>query len=57
MASTTMSGQALDRVLGQLADAEDAANNDLILYIRGDGNIAFATEEALFSVTRLEAET
>ena len=56
MAQTTMSGAELDRVLGQFADAENAANNGLILYIR-NGDIAFATEEALFSVTQLEVET
>ncbi len=52
MAKTPMSGKELDRVLKSFLDAENADNNDKILYIR-HGELAFETEEALFSVTPL----
>ena len=50
---TDMSGKEIDRVLKALHDAENADNNGLILYIRG-GEIAFDTEENLFTVVKLE---
>ena len=49
---TDMSGQEIDRVLKALHDAENADNNGMILYIRR-GEIAFDTEENLFTVTPL----
>ena len=49
---TEMSGREIDRVLKALHDAENAENNGLILYIRR-GEIAFDTEENLFTVTPL----
>ena len=56
MARTPMSGPELDRVLAAFADAQDAANNGKVLYIR-DGNIAFEDGDALFDVVQLEAQT
>ncbi len=50
---TDMSGKEIDRVLKALHDAENADNNGLILYIR-HGEIAFDTEENLFTVVELE---
>ena len=50
---TDMSGKEIDRVLKALHDAENADNNGLILYIRR-GEIAFDTEENLFTVVELE---
>ena len=50
---TMMSGKEIDRVLKAINDAENADNNGLILYIRR-GEIAFDTEENLFTVTKLE---
>jgi hypothetical protein len=47
-----MSGKEIDRSLKAICDAENADNNGLILYIR-NGEIAFATEEELFTVTPL----
>ena len=55
MSQTTMSGAELDRVLRAFLDAQNAENNGKLLYIRG-GNLAFATEEELFTVTKLEPE-
>lgn len=52
MAKTPMSGKELDRILRAFLDAENADNNDKILYIR-HGELAFATEEELFTVTPL----
>lgn len=49
---TDMSGKEIDRVLKALYDAENADNNGLILYIRR-GELAFDTEENLFTVTPL----
>ena len=50
---TDMSGKEIDRVLKALHDVENAENNGLILYIR-HGEIAFDTEENLFTVVELE---
>ena len=50
---TDMSGKEIDRVLKAFHDAENADNNGLILYIRR-GEIAFDTEENLFTVMELE---
>ena len=55
MSQTPMSGAELDRVLRAFLDAQNAENNDKLLYIRG-GNLAFATEAELFTVTQLEPE-
>ena len=55
MSQTPMSGAELDRVLRAFLDAQNAENNDKLLYIRG-GNLAFATEEELFTVVKLEPE-
>lgn len=49
---TNMSGKEIDRVLKALHDAMNADNNGLILYIRR-GEIAFDTEENLFTITPL----
>lgn len=49
---TDMSGKEIDRVLKALHDAENSDNNGLILYIR-QGEIAFDTEENLFTITPL----
>ena len=49
---TDMSGKEIDRVLKAIHDAENADNNGLILYIR-NGEIAFDTEENLFTITPL----
>ena len=43
-------GRTLDHDLKAIADAENAENNGMILYIR-NGEIAFDTEENLFTVT------
>lgn len=50
---TDMSGKEIDRVLKAIHDAENTENNGLILYIRR-GEIAFDTEENLFTVVELE---
>ena len=55
MSQTPMSGAELDRVLRAFIEAQKPENNDKLLYIRG-GNLAFATEEELFTVTQLEPE-
>ena len=55
MSQTPMSGAELDRVLRAFLDAQNAENNGKLLYIR-HGNLAFATEEELFTVIKLEAE-
>ena len=49
---TDMSGKDIDWVLKAIHDAENAENNGLILYIRR-GEIAFDTEENLFTITPL----
>ena len=49
---TDMSGKEIDRVLKAIHDAENENNNGLILYIRR-GEIAFDTEENLFTITPL----
>ena len=49
---TDMSGKEIDRVLKAIHDAENADNDGLILYIRL-GEIAFDTEENLFTITPL----
>ena len=49
---TEMSGKEIDRVLNAFHDAENADNNGLILYIR-HGELAFDTEENLFTITPL----
>ena len=49
---TDMSGKEIDRVLKALHDAENADNDGLILYIRR-GEIAFDTEENLFTIETL----
>lgn len=50
---TEMSGKEIDRVLKAFHDAENSDNNGLILYVRR-GEIAFDTEENLFTVVKLE---
>lgn len=55
MSQTLMSGAELDRTLRAFLDAQNAANDGKLLYVRG-GNLAFATEEELFTVTQLEPE-
>ena len=50
---TEMSGKEIDRVLKAFHDAENSVNNGLILYVRR-GEIAFDTEENLFTVVKLE---
>ena len=50
---TEMSGKEIDRVLKAFHDAENSYNNGLILYVRR-GEIAFDTEENLFTVVKLE---
>lgn len=55
MSQTPMSGAELDRTLRAFLDAQNAEHNDKFLYIRS-GNLAFATEEELFTVIQLEPE-
>ena len=50
---TEMSGKEISRVLKAICDAENPDNNGLILYIRR-GELAFDTEENLFTVVKLE---
>lgn len=50
--NTQMSGKEIDRVLKAINDAENADNNDKIIYIRR-GELAFDTEENLFTVVEL----
>ena len=49
---TDMNGKEINRVLKAIYDAENPDNEGLILYIRR-GEIAFDTEENLFTITRL----
>lgn len=50
---TDMSGKEISRVLKAFFDAENVENEGLILYIRR-GQLAFDTEENLFTVVKLE---
>ena len=50
---TRQNGNRIDQDLKAILDAQNADNNGLILYIR-NGQIAFDTEENLFTITELE---
>lgn len=49
---TDMNGKEIDRVLKAICDAENHENDGLLLYIR-NGEIAFDTEDNLFTITPL----
>ena len=50
--NTQMSGKEIDRTLKAILFAEDAKNNNKVLYIRR-GELAFENGEALFDVSQL----
>lgn len=50
--NTQMSGKEIDRVLKAINDAENADNNNKVIYIR-NGELAFEYGEILFSVAEL----